>query len=443
MIEKIKRYKMKMNTISDMEKSRNYFILEGITGIGHFSLTTGAFLSGFVSFLGGAQQLNGTLGVVPAAMGILQVFSTLLIRENKSRKHLAIQIALFLRIFLSSVYFVPFIVQGLGAPKNIVILSFISCFVMAFGLNGIIAPLISGWLVDVTPIHIRGQYLAAREKISLAVVGICTIGLGWVLDFFEAKGNEFFGFLVVGLVLVIMGILNIYALVHIHDVPASEPMRKDSFLKRLKEPLFDKVFIKIILLYIVWNFALNIGGPYISVYMVEYLDLSYTYMMSMTVITIIIRVLFTSRWGKFADRKSWFHCGALSLIALAITHFLWGFVNSSNYRIFIPLLNVAGGISWAGVGISLFNIQFLFAKKEIRTLSIGLNAAIGGIISIVAVNIGGFLINQLKGVVIPMPFHQSIQGIQLTFILSGLIIGVCPLIIFFVLRKYAQHITDK
>ncbi len=65
--------------ITSQQRSRRFFVLEGITGIGQFSLTTGNFLAGFVSFLGGSETLNGQLGVIHVAMGVFQVFSVLVL----------------------------------------------------------------------------------------------------------------------------------------------------------------------------------------------------------------------------------------------------------------------------------------------------------------------------------------------------------------------------
>jgi len=86
-----------------MIKSRVFFILEGITGMGQFSLTTGAFLAGFVSFLDGSESLNGMLGVVPSAAGVLQIFSVLFMSRGKSRKEQSIKIAIIFRLLLASI----------------------------------------------------------------------------------------------------------------------------------------------------------------------------------------------------------------------------------------------------------------------------------------------------------------------------------------------------
>ncbi|MDA3845751.1 MAG: hypothetical protein PF505_04275, partial [Vallitaleaceae bacterium] len=108
-----------------------------------------------------------------------------------------------------------------------------------------------------------------------------------------------------------------------------------------------------------------------------------------------------------------------------------------NYAIMVPALNILGGIAWAGVGISLFNIQFLFAKKEIRTKSIGLNAALGGITSIIAVKLGGLFINIMGDSSFKIGYFLEISGMQITFILSGIFIALNALYIRLVLVKEA------
>lgn len=405
---------------SKEEKSRAYFIIEGITGMGQFSLTTGAFLAGFVSFLGGSESLNGILGVVPPAAGMFQIFAGAIMKEGKTRKASILPYIILLRIFLSIVYFVPFLVMQLGGTKNIILGSYIGCFIVAYTMNSLIMPHITSWMIDVTPIHIRGRYLALRERISMLIIAVTTIVLGRVLDHHEAMGDEFIGFLIVGVILAVMGMLNIYAVFHIQEVTTVQEQNGDGFLKNIMKPIRDKIFQKIIIFYMLWNFALQIGAPYISVFMVDGLDLSYTYMMSMTVLGTIIRVIFAAFWGKIADRKSWLTSAKFSLIVLGCTHFSWFFVTPNNSEMVVPILSIMSGIAWAGAGISLFNVQFLYANLEIRTISIGVNAAIGGSMSLLAVNLGSLLMTQV--------------GIRTTFAVSGVLLFVCALYIKLILK---------
>lgn len=437
---KLKQMNIERKGMSALEKSRIYFILEGITGIGQFSLSTGAYLAGFISFLGGSQTLNGTLGVIPPAAGIFQILATLLLKGDKSRKEQIVKIDIFLRLFLSSIYFVPFIFMQMGASKNIILMSFILCFIMAFSLNSMISPMVSGWLIDIAPSTLRGKYLALRDKVSLGVIAATTLVLGRVLDYEKAMGREFTGFLIVGIVLSIMGMVNVIAVLNIEDINTEVMNKKVKFLDQVMAPLKDHVFRRVIIFYFLWNAALFIGGPFVSVYMVERIKLSYTYMMAMSVLTTVIRVFFASHWGNFADRKSWFSAGGTSLLVLALCHTLWGFTTKQNSWFLVPIVHVIGGIAWSGVAISLFNIQFLFAKKDIRTMSIGVNAAISGIVSMVAVKIGGFIVS-LPDMKVPM-LNFTISGMQLTFIASGILIACCTLYIKVVLEPYAYTIEE-
>ncbi len=59
--------------ITTQERSRRYFILEGITGLVQFSLTTGNFWQGLLA-LGGSETLNGRIGVIHVAMGFFKFF---------------------------------------------------------------------------------------------------------------------------------------------------------------------------------------------------------------------------------------------------------------------------------------------------------------------------------------------------------------------------------
>lgn len=420
----------KQPTTDAIVRSRNYFILEGITGIGQFSLTTGAFLAGFIYLLGTSDQLNGMIAVVPAITGIFQVFSPLIFERIKKRKNTIFMIALFLRVFMSSVFFIPILLMHFG----IALQAFIIMYTIAYTLNALLGPAIASWMVDLTPIEIRGKYLAKRERAALVITAFMTIILGKVLDISKLSGSPLIGFMIVGIVLALLGILNIYALKNICEVSEKNQVNNYRLKEVLTRPIKDIGFRKIIFLFIIWSFALQIGGPYVSVYLVTNLKLSYTYIMALSVISTLVRVIFSSHWGRIADQKSWFLSTKLSILLLAFVHILWGFVTKGNYVILVPLLHILGGFSWGGIGISLFNIQFLYAKREGRTMYLGLNAAIGGLFSFIAVWLGGRIIEHFEGMVFKFGIFEF-GNIQLVFLISGLLLTLCPLIVNFYIEK--------
>ena len=112
--------------------------------------------------------------------------------------------------------------------------------------------------------------------------------------------------------------------------------------------------------------------------MVTGLKLEYTYIMAIGVLASLVRVFVTPFWGRLANKKSWFFSQKCLLVYYRWFTF-YGFCCSYYCPISNSVLQVVSGMAWAGIGISLFNIQFLFAKREGRTMYLGLNAAIGGI----------------------------------------------------------------
>ncbi|WP_105615206.1 MFS transporter [Vallitalea okinawensis] len=415
-----------MRGLDDISRSRNYFILEGITGVSQFVLTTGAFLAGFISLLGGGDDINGVIAVIPAATGIFQIFSSVFFEKMASRKKAIISVASIFRILLATIYFIPILLLKTGYSLQL----FVLIYCLSYGLNAFLMPAVANWMINLTPIEIRGQYTAMKDKISLFVSAILTISLGGVLDYWDRAGNKYAGFIIIGSILLLLAMINVFALSKISEPKEKNIQRNYRVKDTVTIPLQSVSFRKVIILYVIWNIGLQIGGPYVAVYMVTSLELSYTFMMALSVVATMVRVLCSSYWGRLADKKSWFLSTKFSILILAITHFMWAFVTESNYIILTPLLHISAGFAWAGVGISLFNIQFLFAKKEGRTMYIGLNAALGGIFSFLSASLGSKIINLLEGTQLTMGFF-AFNGMQVVFLLSGLLLLACPLYVHF------------
>lgn len=422
----------------EFSRSRQYLVLEGITGIGQYSLATGAFIAGFISFLGGSTTLNGTVGVIPAALGIIQALAALTLTGKKSRKDIAITVAIIIRVMLAMVYFVPYVIVHMTGNKEVALIAFVGCYIIAFAFNGILGPLVGSMIVDMTPIQIRGKYLAGRERISLIIISALTIGLGKVLDYYKVINLQGLGFVVVGIVVAVLGALNIYSLVKLDDIKVEDHVVRKGYLKSLVIPFKDIKFRKVLVLNGIWNFSLFFGITFIAVYMVEDLELSYTYIMSMSVFATAVRVVSSHFWGNMADKKSWVLAAGLSVMVLGMSHFVWGLVTIENYKILIPLLNMSSGFGWAGAGIALFNLQFMYANPKNRTMSIGVNAAVGGVLSLVGVQVGGYLMRNLGGYSLDLGFG-NIGSMQIIFMISGLLTLLCPLFMWLRFREKTSN----
>lgn len=417
-------------TEKDYKTSRNFSIFEGASARTIFNLTSGAFLAGFANYLGAGDSFNGIIGAIPVLVGIIQLISPIIFEKMEKRKLVVALLALIHRLLLGSMVFIPFIAKGQTSRLALVAIIYFIAYLAASYIN----PAASGWIIDLTPDSIRGRYLGMRESYILGATTVFTLIMGRVLDIYKDRGNEYGGFIVMFAFVFVLALINFSVLSMMKEPPAKKSKSQLGLGEVISIPLKDDRFRKIVLLFIFWNIGVQLGGPFFAVYMVTGLKLNYTYIMAVGMLGTLINTLVVRWWGHTADRKSWVFVIKFSILTLAITHFTWFFVNQSTAFVLVPLMHIAGGISWAGIGISSFNIQFIYSPEEGRTVYIGFNAALGGLIGFLSTLAGSVLLNVLQHFKISLSGF-TIGNMQIVFALSGILLAVCAAYIHIFIHK--------
>lgn len=404
-------------TMKDYEKSRRMFICEGCTSVGLFSITSGAFLAGFAKYLGATDEFNGIIGAIPVMAGIVQIFSSLVFEKLEHRKFLISLLCLLYRTLLGTMIFIPIFIQNTSAR----LFALAGVYALAYSMAAFITPASSSWIVDLTPENMRGRYFATKDAYSLAFVTILTLVMGRVLDMYRKVNNEYGGFIVLGVVVLVLAILNFSFISSVKEPVSNRKRSNIKLIDVLTLALRNKGFRKVIILSVLWNVALQIGGPFFAVYQVTGLNLSYSFIMIMGVIGSIIRVISARTWGSLGDKKSWFFTSKASIAILGITHILWAFVDIKIAIFLVPLLSVLSGIAWSGINLSLFSVQFVYAPEEGRTAYLGTSAALGGVAGFISTFIGSRIVNMLKELQFSF-FGILIGNMQIVFALSGILL---------------------
>jgi MFS family permease len=414
----------------DYENSRNMSIFEGCAARTIFNLTSGAFLAGYASFLGANDAFNGIIGAIPVLAGVISLFSPMYFEKLEKRKLQIVLLNFLHRFILGLMVFIPLI--AFGKTPRLILLSIM--YLIAYLAVSFSNPASSGLIIDLTPENIRGRYFGRRESWLLAVGTIIALILGGVMDAFRSGGNEYGGFVVTFSVILLLSAANFIFWSNIKE-PQIKSKRTVYRLKQIVTiPLKNSGFKKIIIFFVIWNIGLQIGGPFFSVYMVTGLKLDYTYIMLMGMIGTFVNVILVRVWGKVADSRSWGFVLKYSILLLGITHFTWFFVTNSSGVLLIPFLHIISGAAWAGIGISTFNIQFIFSPEEGRTVYIGFNAALGGLMGFLGTLAGSVLLVTFGG----LGLHISsleIGGMQMLFAISGIILMLCAVYAHFFIKQ--------
>ena len=249
----------------DLHKSRILSIFEGSTARTVGSLTAGAFMAGFLNYLGADDRLNGIIAAIPVLSGAVMFLSPLFF-ETRSRRKAPITIGAFVaRLLLSFLILVPLIIRN----KNIGLAYLAVSYFMAHLIISFVAPPTTTWQISLAPERIRGKYFGIRESVVLGFVTIVTLGMGRILDASKISGQQSNAFFLLFVLVLILSIINfIFAcLIREPEVKLSgRPVQKsDVFLL----PLRDKTFRKITGLIILWNLGYQMSAPFTSVYMVS------------------------------------------------------------------------------------------------------------------------------------------------------------------------------
>ncbi|WP_051571700.1 MFS transporter [Ruminiclostridium cellobioparum] len=407
-------------TDDNLELSRRRFVLEGCLANAIFTLTSGAFLVGYASYLGANEQFNGIIVALPLLANIIQLFSPLVFEKLSRRRPLIVALCLFYRTLLCLMMFIPFVTDS--KPARLLILG--GMYFLAYCAAGFLTPAAASWIISLVPDKLRGRYFGLRDMCILASAAVLSLVMGRVLDLFKSNRQDYLGFVVVFSVALVITLFNVLTLKRIRE-PEVKPYDQNLDIKGLISiPLRDKQFRKVVLLNILWNLSVQFSLPFFSVYMVNGLKLSYTYIMVIGIILSCVQSYSARIWGRISEKKSWEFTTVASMAVLGVVHVTWSFINHNTYFVIIPFVQVLAGIGWAGVNMSLFNIQFKYAPQEGRTVFIGFNAALAGAAGFFSALMGSFVVGALSGIKIDIKV-TVLDNMLIVFGISGLMILCC------------------
>lgn len=407
---------------ADLHRSRVLSIFEGSTARAVGSLTAGAFMAGYLKYLGAADRLSGIIAAIPVLSGVI-MFLTPLFFETKSRRKASIVVgALVARLLLSFMILIPLVLQNRSIGLNYLT----ATYLLAHLIISFIAPPTTTWQISLTSENIRGRYFGLRESGVLGFVTIMTLGMGRILDVFRIKEQQRTGFVMLFVIVLLLSILNFIFGCSVREPEAIIPKRPIKKSDVLLLPLKHKVFRKIIGLFLLWNLGYQMSAPFTSVYMVSGLDLNYTFITITAIFAALASVINARLLGRLADKRSWFFLLNICVGFQTISQILWFFVNQETKLYLVPLAQLMGGAALGGINISLINIQYKYSPESMKTIYIGFSSAIGGIVGFSSSLLGSLFISLFSGYTLKLGGFYA-GSMQILFGVSGIIM-ICFMI---------------
>jgi len=373
-------------------KARNLSIKEGVftsvkTSLGDY------YIQPFAIAINSSNSLVAMFGAVAGLLGPLsQTFGSRLI-EKYSRKKIILK-----AIFLEALMWLPLIAiaflyinQILTDALPLLALLTFSIYIM---LANIGYPAWFSWMGDIVEGKFRGRFFSKRDLLVGFTAAIIAIASSFFLDFMKQKNLLMAGFIIF-FSLALLGRIIAWRVFKKQHEPKIKINQEDHFSFWdfvLKSPSTN--FGKYSIFRALLGFAIAISSPLTTVYLLRYLELSYSKYMIIVFAGTIFSLFLLELWGKISDRFGNYRVLCLTTILIPLTPILWILSTNTIYLIFVP--STIGGIAWAGFMLASGNFIYDNVRIEKRGLAISYFNLLTGIGIFLGAGLGALLIKFLK-----------------------------------------------
>ena len=389
-----------------LTQSQRTLMVQSALSSALFSIGTGNFLAGFLTYLGASPAFCAIVAAVPQLGCILQLVSPFLFERLRHRKT-AIRICCFaFRMGMGLAGLVPFMLSEKTARLG----AAFALYLLAFLMAGFVTPGLDQWTMDLAPKYRRGRFFASKNILSALMNSAISLALGWQLDRFSAAGRAGAGYLVLYGCCCFLACVDQVLLGRMEEVPCT-PI-KTLRLGDLKRPLKDITYRKIVVFLPAWFFAQNFSSAFLSVYMLQALGMSHTQISGVTMVASAAGILGTWVWGRAADRSSWNRIMLWTGCIIGMTYLCWGAV-PPGVGLAVPFLLQSLVSACSGsFHTASANLQYSCAPTEGKTLYLGVGAAISNLTGYGAALLGASTQSMLQ-------LQMGIQSIRILFLGSG------------------------
>ena len=382
------------------------------------TVVMGTFLTGLALMLGANHAQIGLLASLPAVANLAQPFGAYFVEQRGNRKRMGLILFGSARMTWLLVLVFPWF-GYMGGPSQAGLWALITITAVASVANAFAGVSWWSWMSDLVPEAIRGRYFAQRSLVAALVGSVVAVLFGAFADRWKLRfgATDPMGFYILFTIAVSFGMLSVWALARIPDVPLRRNDETPRWGQAIQDALTDRNFRALTLAGAAWGFAAMFSGPFYVVYMLENLHLSYGMINAFAAIASLGSVLFISFVGRISDHFGNRPVQLACMIGAGVLPFLYLFCATGNWYA-IPVAHLVGGITWAGYSIANMNQVMKITPDENKSVYLGIYNAATGLAFAVGPVAGGILADAIKGWHWQVG-HATFISLHLIFVISG------------------------
>jgi len=375
----------------------------------------GTFYTGLLLLLNADDAFIGTLSLISSAANMLQLFAPLLMERFSKRKKLMIwmrAIILFMNIVVLGI--TPLLPVGQQGR----LLVFAGTVLLMNVLNAFLAPGFSVWTMQSLPERVRGSFFTVITMTVGAVVAVFNLIGSNIVDFFDARGQEYLGLMILRAFCVIMVVADTISYARIKEYPYPGSDQKFTVKDMLLSPFKEKKYLRTVAMTFLWNIAANIPGSYYTVYLLQEIEVNYSFIMTVSMLNVPAVLLLTPVWSKMAAKynMSWFKMLYVAMGFYMIHYVLLGLVTPGTVWLY-PVACMLAYVMGIGINLSFTCIPYVNIPEKNQTAFIGFYSAVANLAVFVGVFIGRQFVTHTESLhfeLLGMPFGGKQMLVFLT-----------------------------
>ncbi len=407
-------------------------------------LITGNYFTGLLLALGADDMFIGYMSMATSFCSCIQFISPLFLEKMARRKK-------FFVITQIPYHFINIVLIGIipilpidGSTK---LGLFMAASITVTLIGGFRSSGISIWLMQCLPDSKQSHYfayLSLGNTLISTVTSFCASGL---LDTFEKNEISLFG---INPTITAILILRVFALaaavveITLYSKLPEYPYKTDAMskarngLKLLLLPLSNKKFMMTISIAFIFNYASAIICNFFNVYMLDVINVSYTFMSVCSIVVAPIAVIMMPVWSKYVHTKGWHKALPVSIFLFSFAYLLNAYVTVNSVNIVFPIIQAICQFSYPCVSLVFSYLPYINMPETNRTAYNSFYALMGTIATFLGSSTGTFFMGATKGKTInflglDMMNYQYINLLQYVLMLG--------IVLYIILNK--KNLTNK
>lgn len=348
-----------------------------------------SYLSLYVLALGASRAQIGLMDALSSlSAALLLLPGAALVERRGRRKQLVVTSGGgAARLALLLLALIPL---GFTGPAAITL--FIALAVARSAFGNLALPAWVSLTADIVPLSWRGRYFASRNIAMEVAKVVFTLLAGVLITRVSGSDGSATGYQIAMGLAFALGMISTFSFARIEDphvAPPRQPKGHGPRFSMVRHLRGYPDFLAFCGTAALWNFSLNIAGPFFNVCLVERFDASASVVGVLTIVSSLAALPGQRLFGALADRWGPRRIQLITGLLIPLLPFSWVLIDAPWH---VVPINLVGGFLWSGYNLACFNLLLALTPEDRRprysalyqiviTASLAFGAALGGFVA--------------------------------------------------------------